>query len=103
MQPKTRHFPNELTPQKHNAFNLPTCIQNGDYLLCIQSLAIHNPWPAGIPQFCIECAQITVTGGGSKQLGPTVAIPGAFHDTGPGYTVNIYNNYTAPAPAVATR
>ncbi|KIN05614.1 glycoside hydrolase family 61 protein [Oidiodendron maius Zn] len=86
-------------------FNLPTCIQNGDYLLRIQSLAIHNPWPAGIPQFYIECAQITVTDGGSTQLGPTVAIPGAFHDTDPGYTVNIYNdftNYTVPGPVVAT-
>jgi len=86
-------------------FNLPTCIANGDYLLRIQQLAIHNPWPSGIPQFYIECAQITVTGGGSKDLGPKVAIPGAFKDTDPGYTVNIYNNfnnYTVPGPAVAS-
>lgn len=86
-------------------FNLPKCIPNGDYLLRIQSLAIHNPWPAGIPQFFIECAQITVTGGGSTNLGPKVAIPGAFKATDPGYTANIYNNfnsYTVPGPAVAT-
>jgi hypothetical protein len=31
-------------------FNIPTCIPNGDYLLRIQSLAIHNPYPGGIPQ-----------------------------------------------------
>ncbi|KAG9248615.1 glycoside hydrolase [Calycina marina] len=86
-------------------FNIPGCIPAGQYLLRIQQLAIHNPWPAGIPQFYIECAQLAVTGGGSKSLGPKVAIPGAFHDTDPGYTVNIYNNfnnYTVPGPAVAT-
>jgi hypothetical protein len=86
-------------------FNIPSCIPSGDYLLRIQQLGIHNPWPAGIPQFYVECAQITVTGGGSKTLSPMVAIPGAFKDTDPGYIVNIYNdfhNYTVPGPAVAT-
>ncbi|KAK3366771.1 glycoside hydrolase family 61 protein [Lasiosphaeria ovina] len=85
------------------SYNIPSCLANGDYLLRIQSLAIHNPWPAGIPQFYVSCAQITVTGGGSAAPGPTVLIPGAFKDTDPGYTVNIYtnfNNYTVPGPAV---
>jgi len=71
-------------------FNLPTCIPNGEYLLRIQSLAIHNP--GSTPQWYISCAQIAVTGGGTKDLGPKVAIPGAFKATDPGYTVNIYNN-----------
>jgi len=86
-------------------FTIPSCVASGDYLLRIQQLGIHNPWPAGIPQFYTECAQITVTGGGSTDMGPKVAIPGAFKDTDPGYTVNIYNqftNYTVPGPAVAT-
>ena len=46
-----------------------------------------------------------MTGGGSTNLSPTVAIPGVFKDTDPGYVVNIYNdftNYTVPGPAVAT-
>ncbi|AEO65532.1 66d531bf-c4df-4c19-989a-eee75e7ac607 [Thermothielavioides terrestris] len=84
-------------------YNIPTCIPDGDYLLRIQSLAIHNPWPAGIPQFYISCAQITVTGGGNGNPGPTALIPGAFKDTDPGYTVNIYtnfHNYTVPGPEV---
>ncbi|RDW82058.1 glycoside hydrolase family 61 protein [Coleophoma cylindrospora] len=84
-------------------FDLPTCVQDGDYLLRIQQLAIHNP--GGTPQFYIECAQITITGGGTTDLAPKVAIPGAFKATDPGYTVNIYNgftNYTVPGPAVAT-
>ncbi|KAI9713190.1 MAG: hypothetical protein M1820_001175 [Bogoriella megaspora] len=82
---------------------IPKSVPNGDYLLRIQQLAIHNPWPAGIPQFYIECAQITVTGGGSGTPSPTVKIPGAFKETDPGYTANIYSNfcnYTIPGPAV---
>ncbi|KAL5351983.1 hypothetical protein V496_04621 [Pseudogymnoascus sp. VKM F-4515 (FW-2607)] len=82
---------------------IPASVPNGEYLLRIQQLGIHNPWPAGIPQFYIECAQISVTGGGSGVPGPLVAIPGAFHDTDSGYTANIYNSltsYTVPGPAV---
>ncbi|KAK4183044.1 glycosyl hydrolase family 61-domain-containing protein [Podospora australis] len=82
--------------------NIPSCIPDGEYLLRIQQLGIHNPWPAGIPQFYISCAQIKVTGGGS--VNPSgVSIPGAFKATDPGYTANIYNNlqsYTVPGPAV---
>ncbi|KAJ9139212.1 Glycoside hydrolase family 61 protein [Pleurostoma richardsiae] len=84
-------------------YNIPTCIPDGEYLLRIQSLAIHNPYPAGIPQFYISCAQVKVTDGGSATPTPTVSIPGAFKSTDPGYTVNIYtnfHNYTVPAGPV---
>ncbi|CAJ2508509.1 Uu.00g135350.m01.CDS01 [Anthostomella pinea] len=84
---------------------IPTCVEDGDYLLRIQSLAIHNPWPAGIPQFYVECAQVTVSGGSGTYAPATALIPGAFSDTDPGYTVNIYSgftNYTVPGPAVIT-
>jgi hypothetical protein len=37
--------------------NIPKCIENGEYLLRVQQLAIHNPWPAGIPQFYISCGE----------------------------------------------
>lgn len=84
-------------------YQIPPALPNGDYLLRAQQLAIHNPYPAGIPQFYIECAQITVTGGGSGTPGPLVSIPGYITGTEPGYTVNIYTNfynYTVPGPAV---
>jgi hypothetical protein len=84
---------------------IPASLPSGEYLLRIQSLGIHNPWPAGIPQFYISCAQISVTGGGSGVPGPKVTIPGAFKDTDPGYTANIYtnfNSYVVPGPAVWT-
>ncbi len=67
---------------------IPKCIQNGEYLLRIQSLGIHNP-TGGVPQFYISCAQVNVTGGGSATPGPTVKIPGAFKATDPGYTANV--------------
>ncbi|KAI0009895.1 glycoside hydrolase family 61 protein [Xylariaceae sp. FL0662B] len=80
---------------------IPTCIPDGEYLLRIQSLAIHNP--GGVPQFYVGCGQIKVSGGGSASPTPTAKIPGAFKATDPGYTANIYNNfnsYTVPGPEV---
>lgn len=32
------------------SFTLPSCIPDGQYLLRIEQLAIHNPYPAGTPQ-----------------------------------------------------
>ncbi|KAI8948135.1 endoglucanase II [Xylaria longipes] len=82
-------------------YELPKCIEDGEYLLRVQQLAIHNPWPAGIPQFYISCAQVKVTGGSGSANPTNVLIPGAFKETDPGYTVNIYSgftSYTVPGP-----
>jgi hypothetical protein len=77
-----------LTPHTDTyQYNIPRCIPNGEYLLRIQQLAIHNP--GSVPQFYISCAQITVTGGGSANPSPTVKIPGAFKASDPGYTANV--------------
>ncbi|KAI6088328.1 glycoside hydrolase family 61 protein [Hypoxylon rubiginosum] len=84
---------------------IPTCIEDGEYLLRIQSLAIHNPWPSGIPQFYVSCAQVKVSGGSGSYNPETALIPGAFKETDPGYTANIYSNfnsYEVPGPAVMT-
>ncbi|MCJ1332341.1 hypothetical protein MMC10_009033 [Thelotrema lepadinum] len=91
------------TQQGSFTVQIPSCIAAGDYLLRPQQLAIHNP--GGVPQFYTECAQITVTGGGSKAPSPTAKIPGYIKGNEPGYTVNIYNNftnYTVPGPTVFT-
>ncbi|KAI0399545.1 glycoside hydrolase family 61 protein [Xylaria palmicola] len=82
---------------------IPKCIPDGEYLVRIQSLAIHNP--GATPQWYISCGQVKVSGGGSATPSPTVKIPGAFKATDPGYTANIYNNfksYTVPGPSVFT-
>lgn len=70
--------------------DIPTCIADGEYLLRIQSLAIHNP--GSTPQFYISCAQISVTGGGNANPA-TVQIPGAFKATDPGYTANVSQRF----------
>ncbi|KAJ9156095.1 Glycoside hydrolase family 61 protein [Pleurostoma richardsiae] len=83
-------------------YNIPKCIADGEYLLRIQSLGIHNP--GGTPQFYISCAQVHVTGGGSTVPATGGTIPGLFKATDPGYTVNIYNpdfkSYIAPGGSV---
>jgi hypothetical protein len=66
--------------------NIPKCIKNGEYLLRVQSLAIHNP--GSTPQFYVSCAQVNVTGGGNASPSG-VKIPGAFKATDPGYTANV--------------
>ncbi|KAI3391660.1 hypothetical protein diail_6998 [Diaporthe ilicicola] len=84
-------------------YSIPTCISNGDYLLRIEQLAIHNP--GSPPQFYLSCAQITISGGSGGSPSPTTKIPGHVKATDPGYTVNIYNNfnnYTIPGPAKIT-
>ncbi|KAI1385170.1 glycoside hydrolase family 61 protein [Hypoxylon trugodes] len=87
------------------SYEIPSCIEDGEYLLRIQSLAIHNPYPSGTPQFYISCAQVKVSGGDGSYNPKTALIPGAFKETDPGYTVNIYSdfhNYTVPGPEPLT-
>ncbi|KAH7361012.1 glycosyl hydrolase family 61-domain-containing protein [Rhexocercosporidium sp. MPI-PUGE-AT-0058] len=84
-------------------YTIPKALPNGEYLLRVQQIGIHNPYPAGLPQFYLSCAQVIVTGGGSGTPGPLVSIPGFIKGDEPGYTVNIYTNfknYTVPGPAV---
>ena len=46
----------------------------------------------------MECAQLQITGGGSK-VPATVSFPGAYKGTDPGIKINVYSpltNYTIP-------
>lgn len=50
----------------------------------------------------MECAQIQITGGGSKQPA-TVSFPGAYKGTDPGIKINIYSpltSYTIPGASL---
>jgi hypothetical protein len=93
--------------QKYDG-TIPKCLPTGQYLLRIQSLGIHNPWPAGSPQFYISCAQLNVTGGpGSMSVAEwkqPVEIPGIFKQSDSGYTANIYDptfaSYVVPGGEV---
>ncbi|EIM85952.1 uncharacterized protein STEHIDRAFT_98247 [Stereum hirsutum FP-91666 SS1] len=83
-------------------FNLPSCIEAGQYLLRVEIIALHaaNSYPGA--QFYMECAQLQITGGGSTSPA-TVSFPGAYSGTDPGIKINIYQtlpSYTNPGPPV---
>jgi len=82
---------------------IPSTVPSGNYLIRFETIALHS-LPA---QFYPECAQIQITGGGT--LAPTsaelVTFPGAYTNTDPGLTVDIYSNaaqtqttYPIPGP-----
>ncbi|KAI2463130.1 glycoside hydrolase family 61 protein [Annulohypoxylon bovei var. microspora] len=85
---------------------IPECIPAGDYLLRVEHIALHSAGSVGGAQTYISCAQLTVTGGGSKTPTDLVSFPGAYKATDPGLLINIYypvpTSYTAPGPAVFT-
>jgi len=76
---------------------IPKSVPSGNYLLRAEQLGIHNP--GSTPQFYVNCAQITVTGGGSGVPSPTVKIPGHITGKESGYTANIYSNVSTGSSA----
>ncbi|KAJ2896081.1 hypothetical protein GGI21_005078 [Coemansia aciculifera] len=82
---------------------IPTEINNGDYLLRTEIIALHNAKVVGGAQLFPNCVQITVTGAtfGSPELHP---IPGIYNSTDPGILFNIYKEggatYEIPGPPV---
>ena len=84
-------------------FNIPGCLESGDYLFRIEHVALHSASAAGGAQFYISCAQLTVTGGsGGKKPTDLVSFPGAYKATDPGLMINIYSAkaYTPAGPPV---
>ncbi|OAL54841.1 glycoside hydrolase [Pyrenochaeta sp. DS3sAY3a] len=92
-------------------FTLPSCVAPGQYLLRAEIIALHSASKAGGAQFYMGCAQINVSGSGTK-TGTTVSFPGAYNAADPGITVSIYDAkgnpkgngtpYKIPGPAVLT-
>ncbi|KAK4444586.1 hypothetical protein QBC34DRAFT_385111 [Podospora aff. communis PSN243] len=90
-------------------FNIPTCLAPGDYLLRVETLALHSAYKTGDAQFYLSCVQIKVKNSGSKIPSETVSFPGAYSSNHPGITISIYggngkldNNgkaYQIPGPA----
>ena len=84
-------------------FKLPASLPSGNYLVRVESIALHLAQQPGGAQFYISCGQIKVTGGGNGTPGPLVSFPGAYKANDPGL---IWPNspprtsYTAPGPAV---
>ncbi|PGH10995.1 hypothetical protein AJ79_05146 [Helicocarpus griseus UAMH5409] len=81
---------------------IPQCIEDGEYLLRFEVLALHSAYSQGGAQFYMECAQIRISGGTGTKKPETVSIPGVFQANHPGITVHIYDNSGQPYPASYT-
>ncbi|KAI1495783.1 glycoside hydrolase family 61 protein [Biscogniauxia marginata] len=71
-------------------FNLPTCIPDGEYLLRVETLALHSAYAQNGAQFYTSCAQLKISGGGTTLPSSTVSFPGAYTATDPSVLINIY-------------
>lgn len=63
-------------------FTLPSCIAAGQYLLRAEIIALHSAGSQGGAQFYMSCAQINVSGSGTK-TGTALSFPGAYSATDP--------------------
>ncbi|KAH6720867.1 putative endo-beta-1,4-glucanase D [Leptodontidium sp. MPI-SDFR-AT-0119] len=87
------------------SITIPTCIEDGQYLLRAELIALHSAGSTAGAQFYMECAQINVTGGTGTTKPATVSLPGAYSANDPGILINIYQtltSYTIPGPAPFT-
>ncbi|OTB09652.1 glycoside hydrolase family 61 protein [Hypoxylon sp. CI-4A] len=93
-------------------FTMPQCVAPGDYLMRVELIALHGAQMQGQAQFYMECAQIRITGSGTKTGSDLVSFPGAYKASDPGILVSIYDNtgspymggkqYQIPGPSVLT-
>ncbi len=87
--------------KKTVTFTVPKTVPSGNYLVRVESIALHQADNPGGAQFYLACAQVTVTGGGSGTPGPMVAFPGAYKSGEPGLIFSWRTkSYTPPGPDV---
>ncbi|KAH6661445.1 glycosyl hydrolase family 61-domain-containing protein [Plectosphaerella plurivora] len=77
---------------------IPECIENGDYLVRFEIIALHSAQTRGDAQFYMECAQVRVSGGTGTAKPATVAIPGVYTADDPGVHFSPWNNFGQPYP-----
>ncbi|CAI6092441.1 unnamed protein product, partial [Clonostachys chloroleuca] len=74
------------------SIKIPECVADGEYLLRLEHIALHNASQDNGAQFYISCAQIRVTGGtGTLQPSPSdlLAFPGSYDPKDPGLFLHI--------------
>jgi cellulase len=84
-----------LTALGPGASTMPSCVAPGQYLLRAEMIALHSASTTGGAQFYMGCAQINVSGSGSK-IGNTVSFPGAYKADDAGIKLSIYNAQGQP-------
>ncbi|KEZ40636.1 hypothetical protein SAPIO_CDS8558 [Scedosporium apiospermum] len=77
--------------QGKQVIHIPECIEDGQYLLRAEMIALHGARSPGGAQFYMECAQIEVTGGTGTAKPDLVSIPGVYPANDPGIVVDIYS------------
>ncbi|KAI0430864.1 glycosyl hydrolase family 61-domain-containing protein [Xylaria sp. FL1042] len=90
-----------------HAINIPNCLEDGQYLLRAEMIALHGASSPQGAQLYMECAQINISGGSAKVSPATYSFPGMYKATDPGLLINIYqmtasSTYTIPGPSVFT-
>ncbi|KIM97510.1 glycoside hydrolase family 61 protein [Oidiodendron maius Zn] len=83
------------------SITIPECIEDGQYLLRPELLALHAASGLNGAQFYMECAQINISGGSGSKTPATVSFPGAYAQDDPGILINIYTTlttYEIPGP-----
>lgn len=84
-------------------FKVPANLPSGNYLVRVESIALHLAQNPGGAQFYIACGQVKVVGGGNGVPGPLVSFPGAYKANDAGLiwpNSPARTSYTAPGPAV---
>lgn len=78
---------------------IPGCLEDGEYLLRAEMIALHGARSVNGAQLYMECAQVNVSGGKGAQKPTTYSIPGIYKSSDPGLLINIYpmkGEYTIP-------
>ncbi|KAH8165870.1 hypothetical protein CIB48_g2385 [Xylaria polymorpha] len=70
---------------------IPECIEDGQYLLRAEMVALHGARSVNGAQLYMECAQINITGGKATKKPTTTSIPGIYKSNDPGLLIDIYN------------
>jgi len=60
------------------SITIPSCLEDGQYLLRPELIALHSAATKEGAQFYLECAQINVSGGTGTGKPSTVSLPGAY-------------------------
>lgn len=85
--------------------NVPKAIEDGDYIMRHEIIALHLADKVGGAEFYSSCFQLRVKGGtGSGAVTPTAKFPGEYTAKNPGiFTPNVFNRgfkYTFPGPRI---
>lgn len=69
---------NVINGEGRHEIQIPECIEEGQYLLRAEMIALHGAGSYPGAQFYMECAQINVVGGTGTGSPSTVSFPGAY-------------------------